>query len=163
MQVRYLKLGRVIVKNFTSIISKSVPLESSLREITHCTWHCCGHVTRYQILPTKYSSDLNLGLLSQPRPQVFSLKNWVGPPSHFLREKPRGRGCYLVSLAIEKYFLIAYDLIFFSLSNCNRVHSFSCRCDRRKIPLVTDLEYDAFITDHVPRTQLLVVSVTSSL
>lgn len=38
-----------------------------------------------------------------------------------------------------------------------------CRCDRRKIPLVTDLEYDCFITEHVPRTQLLVVSVTSSL
>lgn len=37
-----------------------------------------------------------------------------------------------------------------------------CRCDRRKIPLVTDLEYDCFITEHVPRTQLLVVSVTSS-
>lgn len=38
-----------------------------------------------------------------------------------------------------------------------------CRCDRRKIPHVTDLEYDSFISDHVPRTQLLVVSVTSSL
>ncbi|XP_067023611.1 uncharacterized protein [Acropora muricata] len=38
-----------------------------------------------------------------------------------------------------------------------------CRCDRRKIPLVTDLEYDSFISEHVPRTQLLVVSVTSSL
>lgn len=37
------------------------------------------------------------------------------------------------------------------------------RCDRRKIPLVTDLEYDSFISEHVPRTQLLVVSVTSSL
>lgn len=37
------------------------------------------------------------------------------------------------------------------------------RCDRRKIPVVMDLEYDTFITEHVPRTQLLVVSVTSSL
>jgi len=40
---------------------------------------------------------------------------------------------------------------------------FMYRCDRRKIPLVMDLEYDTFITEHVPRTQLLVVSVTSSL
>ena len=40
---------------------------------------------------------------------------------------------------------------------------FTYRCDRRKIPLVMDLEYDTFITEHVPRTQLLVVSVTSSL
>ncbi|XP_032221185.2 uncharacterized protein LOC116603703 [Nematostella vectensis] len=38
-----------------------------------------------------------------------------------------------------------------------------CRCDRRKIPVITDLEYDVFISDHVPRTQLVVVSVTSSL
>ena len=28
---------------------------------------------------------------SQPRPQGFSLK-WVGRPTHFLREKPWGRG-----------------------------------------------------------------------
>ena len=28
----------------------------------------------------------------QPRPQGFSLKKWVGP-THFFREKPRGRGC----------------------------------------------------------------------
>ena len=29
----------------------------------------------------------------QPRPQGFSLKKWVGRPTHFLREKPWGRGC----------------------------------------------------------------------
>ena len=29
---------------------------------------------------------------SQPRPQGFSLKNWDGRPTHFLREKPWGRG-----------------------------------------------------------------------
>ena len=29
--------------------------------------------------------------LRQPRPQGFSLKKWVGP-THFLREKPWGRG-----------------------------------------------------------------------
>ena len=29
---------------------------------------------------------------SQPRPQGFSLKKWVGRPIHFLREKPWGRG-----------------------------------------------------------------------
>ena len=28
----------------------------------------------------------------QPRPQGFSLKKWVGRPTHFLREKPWGRG-----------------------------------------------------------------------
>ena len=28
----------------------------------------------------------------QPRPQGFSLKTWVGRPTHFLREKPWGRG-----------------------------------------------------------------------
>ena len=29
---------------------------------------------------------------SQPRPQGFSLKNWVGRPTHFLRVKSWGRG-----------------------------------------------------------------------
>ena len=28
----------------------------------------------------------------QPRPQGFSLKKWVGRPTHFLREKPWERG-----------------------------------------------------------------------
>ena len=37
------------------------------------------------------------------------------------------------------------------------------RCDRRRIPLITDLEYDVFITEHVPKTQLVVISVTSSV
>ena len=40
-------------------------------------------------------------LFNQPRPQGFSLKKWVGSrpfpgPTHFLREKPWGRGCYLI-------------------------------------------------------------------
>ena len=30
---------------------------------------------------------------TQPRPQGFSVKKWVGRPTHFLREKPWGRGC----------------------------------------------------------------------
>ena len=30
--------------------------------------------------------------ISQPRPQSFSLKKWVGP-TQFLRERPWGRGC----------------------------------------------------------------------
>ena len=30
--------------------------------------------------------------LAQPRPQGFSLKKWVGWPTHFSREKPWGRG-----------------------------------------------------------------------
>ena len=35
---------------------------------------------------------------SQPRPQGFSLKNWVGRPTHFLGVKPWGRGSvFLVS------------------------------------------------------------------
>ena len=37
------------------------------------------------------------GQLRQPRPQGFSLKKWVGP-THFLREKPWGRGCNCESL-----------------------------------------------------------------
>ena len=32
----------------------------------------------------------------QPRPQGFSLKKWVGRPTH-LREKPWGRGCQFFS------------------------------------------------------------------
>ena len=32
-------------------------------------------------------------LPAQPRPQGFSLKKWVGRPTHFLREKPWERGC----------------------------------------------------------------------
>ena len=32
---------------------------------------------------------------TQPRPQGFSLKKWVGRPTH-LREKPWGRGCILL-------------------------------------------------------------------
>ena len=32
----------------------------------------------------------------QPRPQGFSLKKWVGRPTHFLREKPWGRGWRLM-------------------------------------------------------------------
>ena len=50
----------------------------------------------------------------QPRPQGFSLKKWVGrengwgvtsrcqglfPPTHFLREKPWGRGCFLIHVS----------------------------------------------------------------
>ena len=34
----------------------------------------------------------------QPRPQGFSLKKWVGRHTHFLREKPWGRGWFAVSL-----------------------------------------------------------------
>lgn len=36
------------------------------------------------------------------------------------------------------------------------------RCDRRRIPIITDLEYDIFLNEHVPRTQMIVISVTSS-
>ena len=40
--------------------------------------------------------------------------------------------------------------------------SFLNRCDRRRIPLITDLEYDVFIREHVAKTQMVVISVTSS-
>eukprot|EP00112_Aurelia_sp_Birch-Aquarium-sp1_P002876 Seg1319.12 transcript_id=Seg1319.12/GoldUCD/mRNA.D3Y31 product="putative protein C3orf20" protein_id=Seg1319.12/GoldUCD/D3Y31 len=37
-----------------------------------------------------------------------------------------------------------------------------CRCDKRRMPFIADLEYDAFIGDSVPKTQLIVVSIVSS-
>ena len=37
---------------------------------------------------------------SQPRPQGFSLKKWVGRPTHFLREKPWGRGWDVVPKSV---------------------------------------------------------------
>ena len=40
----------------------------------------------------------------QPRPQGFSLKKWVGRrPTHFLREKPWGRGWLTVTELDSKY------------------------------------------------------------
>eukprot|EP00795_Rhopilema_esculentum_P002467 gene2467-18125_t len=42
------------------------------------------------------------------------------------------------------------------------VKSPQCRCDKRKIPCIQDLEYDVFINQHVPSTQLIVVSIVSS-
>ena len=41
---------------------------------------------RFKVLPTP-------GPKWQPRPQDFSLKKWLGRPTHFLREKHWGRGC----------------------------------------------------------------------
>ena len=38
---------------------------------------------------------------SQPRPQGFSLKKWVGRPTHFSREKPWGRG-WLALLSLRE-------------------------------------------------------------
>jgi len=37
-----------------------------------------------------------------------------------------------------------------------------CRCDKRRIPYIMDLEYDIFIKEHVPKTQLIVISIISS-
>ena len=51
-------------------------------------------------IPTlSYTRILKKVPLSQPRPQGFSLKKWMGRqwgfsrPTHFLREKPWGRRC----------------------------------------------------------------------
>ena len=50
-----------------------------------CTTEQCSHFRG-----KKYSTK---NKPVQPRPQGFSLKKWVGPgPTHFLREKPWGRG-----------------------------------------------------------------------
>ena len=38
---------------------------------------------------------------AQPRPQGFSLKKWVGRPTHFLREKPWGRGWFPLGIPIK--------------------------------------------------------------
>ena len=43
--------------------------------------------------------------LCQPRPQGFSLKKWVGRPTHFSREKPWGRGWSLRKLTQSTKFL----------------------------------------------------------
>ena len=40
-------------------------------------------------------------LYLQPRPQGFSLKKWVRRPTHFLREKPWGRGCFTSMIPCE--------------------------------------------------------------
>ena len=37
-----------------------------------------------------------------------------------------------------------------------------CRCDKHRIPLLRDLEFDEFLNSHVPSEQLVVVCVTSS-
>ena len=49
--------------------------------------------------------SFNDHVLYQPRPQGFSLKKWVGRPTHFLREEPWGRGWFF-TLSIERLFLV---------------------------------------------------------
>ena len=41
----------------------------------------------------------------QPRPQGFSLKKWVGRPTHFSREKPWERGCSNVAKRVARFLL----------------------------------------------------------
>lgn len=36
------------------------------------------------------------------------------------------------------------------------------RCDKRRMPYIMDLEYDAFVREHVPKTQLIVISIIST-
>ncbi|XP_070559084.1 uncharacterized protein C3orf20 homolog isoform X2 [Ptychodera flava] len=38
-----------------------------------------------------------------------------------------------------------------------------CKCNRHKMPFISDLEYDTFITDYVPKQQLIVIAVVSTL
>jgi hypothetical protein len=38
----------------------------------------------------------------------------------------------------------------------------SCKCDKRRIPRITDVEYDKYMQTHVPRNQLVVVIITDS-
>ncbi|CAI8019563.1 hypothetical protein GBAR_LOCUS11747, partial [Geodia barretti] len=38
-----------------------------------------------------------------------------------------------------------------------------CKCDKRRPPYVCDLEYDAFLSSHVPSSQVVVVCVLSSV
>ena len=45
-------------------------------------------------------------LYGQPRPQGFSLKKWVGP-THFLREKRWGRGCYMEAAQYLSHCLVS--------------------------------------------------------
>ena len=40
---------------------------------------------------------------------------------------------------------------------------YSFRCDKRKAPNICDLEFDVFIQSHVPKEQLVVVMVLSSM
>ena len=45
----------------------------------------------------KRATGLKTGVENdQPRPQGFSLKKWVGRPTHFLREKPWERGWKMI-------------------------------------------------------------------
>ena len=36
-----------------------------------------------------------------------------------------------------------------------------CKCDKRHIPPITDVEYDRYLQTHVPKDQLVVVCVNS--
>lgn len=38
-----------------------------------------------------------------------------------------------------------------------------CKCDKRKVPYIRDLEYDVFLLSHVPKHQLIIICVTSTL
>lgn len=38
-----------------------------------------------------------------------------------------------------------------------------CKCDKRRPPYLSDLEYDVFLQSHVPRDQIVVVCVLSSI
>ncbi len=46
-------------------------------------------------------------------------------------------------------------LYYFSLNNC--------RCDKRHIPFISDVEFTAFLSSQVPKTQLIIVCVVSSV
>ena len=78
-------------------------LHNDCRNSILMTWHCpdlgrdsdwlkiCVTNQRHYPFLGSDTSDISMEFL-QPRPQGFSLKKWVGRPTHFLREKPWGRG-----------------------------------------------------------------------
>ena len=37
-----------------------------------------------------------------------------------------------------------------------------CRCDRRRLPLIRDVEFDVFMKGHVPDEQIIVLVITHS-
>ena len=79
-------LYRLIVsfwgQKFINEISAPVRISVQIREFT---------AMLYLFAPVSTHVLIRLFEWTQPRPRGFSLKKWVGP-THFLREKPWGRG-----------------------------------------------------------------------
>ena len=68
---------------------------------------CVNHDCRESIVIVNSCVLIQDGF--QPRPQGFSLKKWVGRhtrPTHFLREKPWGRGWMVYSLGESSHLFL---------------------------------------------------------